>query len=106
MIGKKVVLRDLKIAPTKLPDSDTEYAFILGPDGQGSIDANSDVYFNVEREDGTVCTVCIKTDEQPEGEQTYVTAMGMKIGNEVNLECFIGWNDGPELRVQKINVKK
>ena len=106
MIGKKVVLRDLKIAPTKLPDSDTEYAFILGPDGQGSIDANSDVYFNVEREDGTVCTVCIKTDEQPEGEQTYVTAMGMKIGNEVNLECFICWNDGPELRVQKINVKK
>ena len=106
MIGRNVVLRDLKIAPTKLPDSDTEYAFILGPDGQGSIDANSDVYFNVETEDGTTCTVCIKTDEQPEGQQTYVTATGMKIGNEVNLECFICWNDGPELRVQSITVKK
>ena len=106
MTAGKVLLRDLKVAASKAPDSDTEYAFLYNWDGSGKAGENCDVYFTVETAGGKSCTVYVDTDEFPEGSDLYKAVTQLSIGDEINLECFVFWNEDPEFHVQKLSVKK
>ena len=104
--ANKALLKDLKVAASKAPDSDTEYAFLYNWDGSGKEGENCDVYFNVVTAGGKSCAVYVDADEFPEGSDLYKAVTQLSIGDEINLECFVFWNEAPEFHVQKISVKK
>ena len=104
MIGQKVVFKGLKLVGSKAEGESTEAPFLYNWNGTGSAGANCDVYFTVKISDGEPCTVCIESDEQPEGSAAYTAATSLNLGDEMDLVCFIYWYDGPQFHVQDITL--
>ena len=106
LIARSAVLRGLKLAGSKATGSDEEKPFLYNSDGSGKPGENCDIYFTVATADGQTFVMRVDSSLHPEGSEVYASAEALGLGDELNLECFISWADGPEFLVQKISVKR
>ena len=104
MIGSRITLKGLKVVPSKVEGDPNDYPFLYNWNGTGSAGANQDVYFMISDAEGKTYSVCIESDEQPEGSAGYTAATGLNLGDEIDLDCFIYWYDGPQFHVQDVRL--
>ena len=104
IIGRKVIFKGLKVVGSKVEGDANEYPFLYNWNGTGSAGANCDVYFTVEDAGGDRYSVCIESDEQPEGSAAYTAATSLNIGDEIDMVCYIYWYDTPQFHVQDITL--
>ena len=84
---------------TEAETEEAEVAFMYGWDGSGS--EGDDLYFNASV-DGKVYTFVVESDLCDEDSEVYQTVKNLKVGDQVDLEGFLYWYEGPQPHI--INV--
>lgn len=81
-----------------------EAPFLYNWDGSGSADSDSDLYFQASY-NGKVYTFVVEYYLCGPGSQAYEAVKGLQIGDEINLEGFLYWYNGPQAHVTLVEVK-
>lgn len=101
-MNEKVTFKGLKVAPSKVEGKDDEYPFLYGG-GEGSREANSDLYFNVES-NGKIYTFCIESYLTDNSTGVYAAVEELKIGDTIDCEGFLYWYNGANPHITSVTV--
>lgn len=100
-----VSFKGLTVAPSKIADSDEEFAFLYGWDGSGSREDNggvgADLYFNVEL-DGNVFNFCVESYLCGADTDVYKAVEGLKVGDKIDVEGFLYWYQGANPHITSV----
>ena len=81
-----------------------EAAFLYNWDGSGSQDANSDLYFNASL-NGETYTFTVESYLCDNTTDVYAAVEALEIGQEIDLEGFLYWYNGPNPHITSVTVK-
>ncbi|MBO7677860.1 MAG: hypothetical protein J6S49_10165, partial [Erysipelotrichaceae bacterium] len=87
---------------TVVATNDAGAAFLYNWDGSG--EAGSDLYFNVEK-DGMTYTFVVESYLCFNGSEPYEAVEALEVGQVVDLEGFLYWYEGPQPHITSVTVK-
>ena len=93
----------LTVEPSTDADGN-EFAFLYNWDGSGSHDANSDLYFNASV-NGETYTFTVESYLCDNTTDVYEAVEALEIGQEIDLEGFLYWYNGPNPHITSVTVK-
>ena len=76
-------------------------AFQYNWDGSGTADSDSDLYFKASV-DGKSCTFVVEYYFTGPDTDTFKAVTGLKVGDKVDIDCFMYWYDGAQPHVTAI----
>ncbi len=88
---------------TVVASNDAGDAFLYNWDGSGSADSDSDLYFTVSSNDQT-CTFVVEYYLTGPDSDAYKTVQNLKVGDKVDIECFVYWYEGAQPHVTSISA--
>ena len=94
-----VAFKGLTVEPYTDKDGN-EVAFVYKWDGSGS--EGDDVYFNVADENGEVYQFLVRSYITPQDTDVYKMAQTLEIGDELDMEGFLYWYEGPNPHITSI----
>ena len=81
---------------------DAGSAFLYKWDGSG--EQGDDLYFKVSK-DGETVQMTVESYLCGQDTDVYKAVEGLKVGDVIDLECFMYWYEGPNPHVTKVTVK-
>ena len=102
-MSAKVSFKGLKAFPSYDMEADEECEFLYGEDGHGSHAANSDLYFNVERE-GYVYTFIVESSLRNNSTEVYRMVENLQIDQALEGEGYLYWDYGPVVHVTRLQI--
>ena len=103
-MNKKVAFKGMTVEPIKNKD-DEDVAFIYNYDGSGERGPDTDLYFNVSY-NGQTYTFTVESYLCNNTTDVYAAAEALEIGQEIDLEGFLYWYEGPNPHITSITVKE
>lgn len=76
-------------------------AFQYSWDGSGTADSDSDLYFKASV-DGKSCTFVVEYYFTGPDTEAFQTVTGLKVGDKVDIDCFLYWYDGAQPHITAI----
>ena len=96
-----VLIEGLTVVPSSPEGSDEETAFLFGRDGYGSW--GDDLYFSASL-NGQVYTFCVESSLCDPDTDVYNEVEALTIGDVINMEGFLNWNNGAEPSLTYLHV--
>ena len=104
MMNRKISVKDLTVLES-YDKEDRVFASLYKWDGSGKAGEGDDIYFSASNQDNPSLFV-IESDENPEGSAVYDAALGLAVGDVIDLDGYMYWYNGPNIHVNSIKVKK
>ncbi len=98
-MNELVSFKGLTVEPYKDKDGN-DAAFVYKWDGSGS--EGDDVYFNVSDENGEIYQFLVRSYITPKDTDVYKAAQSLEIGDELDMEGFLYWYEGPNPHITSI----
>ena len=98
-MNELVAFKGLTVEPSTDKDGN-EVAYLYKWDGSGS--EGDDVYFNVSDENGEIYQFLVRSYITPKDTDVYKTALTLEVGDELDMEGFLYWYEGPNPHITSI----
>ena len=99
--NEKVKFTGLTVAPSTIEGDTTEYAFLYNYDGSGT--QGDDVYFNVEY-NGETYQFLVESYLCDSSTDVYKAVEALEIGQTIDCEGFLYWNEGVNPHITSVTV--
>ena len=103
-MNRPVIFKGLTVE-AQTDEDGNEKPFLYGWNGAGSHEENSDIYFNASR-GGETFTFTIESYLCGNTTDVYAAAEALEAGQEIDLEGFLYWYEGPNPHITSITVKE
>ena len=98
-MNELVAFKGLTVEPSTDKDGN-EVAYLYKWDGSGS--EGDDVYFNVSDENGEIYQFLVRSYITPKDTDVYKAAQTLEVGDELDMEGFLYWYEGPNPHITSI----
>lgn len=98
--NRKVEFKDMTVEPA---EEGSDAAYLYNYDGSG--EEGDDLYFNVSK-DGKTYTFTVESYLRGQDTDVYKAVKELKVGDQVDLEGFLYWYEGPNPHITSITVLK
>lgn len=96
--NQKVEFKDMTVEPA---EEGSDAAYLYNYDGSG--EEGDDLYFNVSK-DGKTYTFTVESYLRDKDSDVYKAVKELKVGDQVDLEGFLYWYEGPNPHITSVTV--
>lgn len=102
--NQRVSFKGMTVEAKTDPDGNS-VAFLYGPDGSGTQEGNSDLYFDVSK-DGKTYTFTVESYLCGNDTEVYKAVEALKVGDVIDMEGFLYWYNGVNPHITSVTPAK